>query len=170
MPVIKFKSRTKFLCGASLSLAGTLLLARMTSASWTQTMAGRFLAVALGLPIVIMTIGLASCFMPLEILFVVWLLVALTWKIPLFWVAAVPIALAICYIVILFWWGPKNFETPIPLRIYEFGADRIVSYYAWLCSPRRAAICGMLCGILIGIATIWAAALWHAVDSPSART
>ena len=170
MQVTPLGSRAKSLCGATLALAGTLLMARVTSESWTLTLAGRFLAVSFGLPIVIMIVGLASCFVPPEILLVIWLLVALAWQIPIFWAAAVPTILAIGYTVILFRMGPKFFETPFPLRIYEFGADRIVPYNAWLFSPRRAGLCGVLCRILIGIATIWAAALWHAVDSPSART
>ncbi len=169
MNVSALTSRTKFAIADAASMAATLLSAVVTSDGAILAWGTRVILIILFLPIVVMTIGIA-CLMPPEILLILALIAAVIGGVPLQWVLMAAILLAVGYLILLFAGGARFRRQPLPFLIYEFGADRIVPYYAWLVSPRRALLSGVLFGMILGIAILWSKTMWHAVDSLSART
>lgn len=169
---MKFKTLTskfRFVIAAAAAGVATLVTAGMSSEEVVLFWGSRIILMILCLPVVVMALGIA-CIMPPEILLVMALIAALMWGVPLQWVLMAAMALAVGYLGLLFLCGTKFRRQPLPLIIYEFGADRIVSYYAWLASPQGALFSGLITGMFVGIAILWARTMSHAVDSLSART
>ena len=169
---MKFKTLTskfRFVIAAAAAGIATLVTAGMSSEEVVRVWGTRLVLMIVCLPVLVMAVGIA-CIWPPEILTVMALIAALMWGVPLQWVLMATVALAVGYLGLLFLCGTKFRRQSLPLIIYEFGADRIVPYYAWLASPQGALFSGLITGMFVGIAILWARTMSHAVDSLSART